>query len=569
MSRLAPATLTGVTAATVLATLLALTFRGLDPILSFAALLAGLATACFAFRATPAEPLRLRPWEWIATAAFALFALRAFCWVVFRQGDSIKVLSPNNLGDLSLHLTFITWFARGAPFWPENPIFATAPLHYPIGIDLFQSLLALAGAELLRSLVWVGLAASAVTLIALLRWGGAFVVFAFLCNGGLAGFELFQTRQLADFQSEHAWKSIPLALFVTQRGLLWAIPAGLLLLASWRSRFFENETPRARLPRWVEIALYASMPLFHVHTFIFLSLLLGAWLVLTPARKQIALLLASSFLPATALVLLVTGGGGASSMIHLRPGWMQAEGETFLHFWLLNFGLLPAFVLALCVTLALRWREPAARRAIAFVLPALLIFLAACFVMLAQWEWDNTKIMIWSYLVVMPFLWRELIVRWPLSARVLACAALFFSGGVSLLGGLDATHTGHKIASTSELASIARATADFPPTATYAGEPTYNHPLLLLGRKMVAGYEGHLSSHGIAYQKRWQLLQALMSGSDDWRALSRELGVRYIHWGPREEAAFPGSPQPWRAEANLVAAGPWGVIYDLAQPAGP
>src|SRR5213078_3005310 len=63
----------------------------------------------------------------------------------------------------------------------------------------------------------------------------------------------------------------------TQRGLLYAIPAGLLLLWSWRERFFrigERNRHRAPLPFWVELALYASMPLFHFHPFLALSIVL-------------------------------------------------------------------------------------------------------------------------------------------------------------------------------------------------------------------------------------------------------------------------------------------------------
>src|SRR4051794_28188765 len=63
-------------------------------------------------------------WEWAAILLFALFALRAFFWVVFFIGDEIQVLSPNNLGDLSLHVTYIRELAAGEPFWPDNPIYS-------------------------------------------------------------------------------------------------------------------------------------------------------------------------------------------------------------------------------------------------------------------------------------------------------------------------------------------------------------------------------------------------------------------------------------------------------------
>ena len=122
----------------------------------------------------------------------------------------------------------------------------------------------------------------------------------FLFNGGLAGYEFFEKFHFADYQAEKiAWKSIPLTMFVTQRGLLYAIPAGLLLLLHWRRKYYSGEgsaaagARRGLVPWWVEWSLYATMPLFHVHTFLALSIVLGFWLLIGTweTRKQIALLL--------------------------------------------------------------------------------------------------------------------------------------------------------------------------------------------------------------------------------------------------------------------------------------
>jgi len=80
----------------------------------------------------------------------------------------------------------------------------------------------------------VGLIGCGVTCYALLRWGGWFAVMGFLCNGGLAGWKYFHHWgfRIEDYQQAVDWKSIPLSMFVTQRGLLYAIPAGVLLLAA-------------------------------------------------------------------------------------------------------------------------------------------------------------------------------------------------------------------------------------------------------------------------------------------------------------------------------------------------
>ncbi len=176
--------------------------------------------------------------SWIMFVVFGLFALRVFPWLLYAHGDRLEFLSPNNTGDLPRHLLYGRYFASGAPWWPENPLHAWAPLRYYAGIDLFQSLLLSVGVPEIPGLVWVGLFGSAATALALWRWGGAFALAGFLFSGGLAGFAWLQTGVFLDYQKDLAWKNLALAIFVTQRGFLFALPAGLLLLSAWRERFF-------------------------------------------------------------------------------------------------------------------------------------------------------------------------------------------------------------------------------------------------------------------------------------------------------------------------------------------
>jgi len=255
--------------------------------------------------ATWSAPMRYRHvWFWAMAVCFAVFAVRSFCWLLYIDGSDLRIQSPNNLGDLSLHVTLIRNFANGAPIWPDNPIYVFSKVRYPAGIDLFNALLYLVHIDLITGFVWVGLVASLATFYAFFRWGGTFGVAGFLFNGGIAGFQFFTTLKFLDYQGGNkiAWKSIPLSMFVTQRGWLYAIPAALVLLWHWREKFFSG-TPAAAaevaavasaeaddpgqstavdargyrkgpLPFWVELSLYASMPLFHLHTFLALTIVL-------------------------------------------------------------------------------------------------------------------------------------------------------------------------------------------------------------------------------------------------------------------------------------------------------
>jgi hypothetical protein len=517
-------------------------------------------------------------WEWISIIIFALVSARAFLWLVFVDGDRIKVLSPNNLGDLSLHLTYIQFLANGAPFWPDNPIFAHGKLTYPIGVDLFNALLTLTGVDPLRGLIWAGIAGAALTGAALWRWGRGIALAAFLGNGGLAGFAVVASGRLADFQAQLAWKSIFLALFVTQRGLLFALPAGLLLLVSWRARFFADD--RWRLPRWGELLLYATLPLFHLHSFIFFSLMFAGWFVLhPPARRALGLLVGSAFVPATVLVLLVTGALGGASVLGLKPGWMwddltwlqwcedhlpgSPELNAMLLFWPINFG----FLIPLVAWLACRlWKDQGATWPRLLFFPALFVFLLCVFVKFAPWEWDNTKLMIWSYLAIVPLAWDELLAARALWQRAVAAVAIFGSGFVSLCGGVDGSHSGFDLALRSELDGVAKAVEGIPVTERFVGYPTYNHPLLLTGRKMALGYTGHAWSHGLDWARPAARVDALMNGAGDWRKAADELGVRYVFWGNEEREHYKDSAQPWKGSASLVADGEWGEIHDLRPP---
>ena len=596
-------------------------------------------------------------WLWLMAAGFAVFAVRAFCWLLYIDGEQLKIQSPNNLGDLALHITFIRNFASGVTLWPDNPIYVFSKLRYPVGIDLFNALLCLVHVDLMRGLVWTGLLASLATFYAFFRWAGAFGVAGFLFNGGIAGFQFFRTLKFLDYQGDRtiAWKSIALSMFVTQRGLLYAIPAGLLLLWHWREKFFREGTVavvvdpgraaavNARgyspLPFWVEFFLYASMPLFHVHTFLALTIVLiflfifegpselkfivrvarsegstgighlisrpAMWPEIfrdAPIRRHAGTVLAAALLPATFFVWLTTDHFHAASMLQWHPGWVQDSGDfaapffrigpvnfstsspffgwvlqktwngviaPAFQFWLTNFGVWAPLILALIGLCGWRawkagWRwgnKPP--EDIAFLLPAIAIFIFGFLVKTTPWDWDNLKLIIWAYFLVLPFLWIDLIARWSIFVRVGVCVALFGSGFVTLLGGLAANRAGWGLADRAELDAVGDALQRLPLEARFAAYPTYNHPLLLQGRKVALGYPGHLWSQGFDYTNTYNLLTKLMQGSDNWREIARALRIRYIFWGREETINYPASKQPWKTTVPLVASGPWGAIYDL------
>ena len=654
--------LTFVNFATICGLLIGMLTGGLSTPVAFAALVLAAALAVLAYRRTSdpnlqsdvvndgksaASKYRNLP-IWILAGFFVIFAVRSFCWLLFVDGTELKIQSPMNLGDLGLHLTHIKFFANGVRLWPSNPIYVFSDhLRYPAGIDFFNALLLKANIDLIPGLVWVGLLASVATFYAFYRWGGGFAIAGFLFNGGLAGFEFLRNFKFVDYQDVNniAWKSIPLTMFVTQRGLLYAIPAGLILLWHWREKYFRNGQDRSAdgrirgdeqsgpLPFWVELSLYASMPLFHVHTFMALSIVLACFFVAgdPQIRGHVLTLILSALIPATFFVWLVTDHFHAGSVLEFHPGWAQNEGEfkmSFFRFWFFNFGILVPLVLTLIGLMAWQvYQSHAARRfelsaaiaigfgafvlgcwrigshrfawswavviflslillvwcavrvvkggfgwkeklpeEVAFIFAASTIFVFFFLIKTAPWIWDNLKMGIWAYFIVLPFLWRQLITQWELSIRAAVCFALFASGFVSLFGGLAAGQGGFGFANRGEVDAIDFVVRKMPVEARFAAYPTYNHPLLLEGRKVVMGYPGHLWTQGFdEYGKTNDLLTKLMQGAPNWRDLARTLRVRYIFWGSEEKKNYGSSTRPWEKSATLAASGTWGAIYDLEQ----
>src|SRR5438874_5570391 len=604
--------LTFVNLSVVCGLLLGMVGHGLNALSAALALLCGLAFAVAAWLGTsdPDKPggpkvksskptVRYRKfWFWVVAAFFALFAVRSFCWLLYIDGGEWKIQSPNNLGDLSLHITLIRNFANGVHLWPDSPIYALSKLRYPAGIDLFNALLCLVHVDLMRGLVWTGLLGSLATFYAFFRWGGTFGVAGFLFNGGIAGFQFLKTLKFLDYQGGNkiAWKSIPLSMFVTQRGWLYAIPAALVLLWHWREKFFRQNVVAAGdlspagsakaddpgqsvgvdvhgyrkcpLPFWVAFSLYASMPLFNLHTFIALTVVLVFALVLerpseikfivdltrnegssglgrlishpkmwpeifrgAPIRRHAAAMLAIALIPASFFVWLVTDHFRAASVLQWHPGWAQDSQEfaapffrmggtanfgsstmfgsllqktwngviaPFFQFWLTNFGLWIPLTLGLLGLIGWRiwksgWRwgdRPPAD--VAFVVPAVLIFAVGYFFKTAPWEWDNLKLMVWGYFLILPFLWSDILGRWAFPERAAICIALFGSGFVTVLGGLSAGHPGFGLIERARLDYAGAAMRPLPLEARFAAFPTFNCPVLLQGRKVVAGYPGHL-----------------------------------------------------------------------------
>jgi hypothetical protein len=555
--RLTVGFLSGAATAGLSAAFLAVAIGALSPAISAVGLGLGVVVGWRATRAVP--EIALEPMSRASAFAVAVFVAacaRQFLAVCFEANGMLLTQLPNNYGDLPLHWTYVSFFARGPSFWPVNPIAAGDRLRYPLGVDLLTAMLVQMGIGMPTLLRAMGLLAGLLAAYALYLWGRGFATAAFLFSGGWAGLHFTARGWPTDSPDALAWKNLFLALFVPQRGLLFALPAGLLLLWSWRRRWLRAETG---LPPWTLGLLWGALPIFHLHTFVFVSMIAAVWALAARRVREALPVLGYAFLPAAWGAFEVTDRFRAAALVWWKAGWVMGPQAPVALFLASNFGFWLLAVPA-AVVLAARRRD---REGLLTLVPGLLLFGLLFFLMLAPWDWDNTKVMVWSFLLVLPATFELALRRLPIAARAAAIVLLVLPGVVSVVRTALPPPFQYVVADVLELREVCAAVRALPTGVRVATSQTFNHPIALCGQPIVAGYEGHLWSHGIPREPLESRLAAVMEGRPEWSDAARELGAGAIFWGPREAAAFPTSTRAWETVARQIAAGRWGRLYRL------
>jgi hypothetical protein len=384
------------------------------------------------------------------------------------------------------------------------------------------------------------------------------------------------------------WYTPLMAWWLPQRTLLFGFAAAisvlLLVLAGASSHG----------PSWEPFVLagvlIGLLPIVHVQTLIALSILLFVLFWRRRRRDWFALLGVAVVLGGVRLAQLVLSQHGAPVTPYgtnvypwLEPGWLANAG-TFADpsgrltlsignvftgaiqavgmlgtarwwgFWVANLGIavpLLAFVAIATATRLGGWKVGRSLTS-AFPVPlleltlgALVIFAACNLVVFQSWNWDNTKLLVYWYLVIGLLIgslaahwWRR---AWPRVAAIVLVAPVLLTGALVVLRLLPWTPpasaiTGpYTIANTQELqlaSTIDRVTPRDAVVLTF-GRP--NDPVLAVaGRIGVMGYGGWLWSYGISFETRYNDVQTMYNGCAAGQAtcpvfsLLRTYGISYV-----------------------------------------
>jgi hypothetical protein len=489
---------------------------------------------------------------------FVIFvALEHFLYLLYYDRHGIRTLHLNNFGDLSMHIQYIRFLAGGAHFWPDDPEFAGFLFRYPIGMDLYSALWEAIGVPVDSSLFLTGLIMTIVAVSLLHRWMGWLGVGAFFLNGGLANWKTVFSGRLFDFQNEMAWKSFFLSLWITQRGFLFAVPAGVYVIKTV-TEVLLGERVMSRQEKIICAALWSGLAWFHLHTFFIISLTLGICIVLYKKGREMIGMAVPAAIVGLIFVSLSTAGFSQARVLRIQWDWVAGQ-ENFLTFWFTNLGPW-IFLGAAGIYYAFKKTHSRFRLMAIVFLSSFLIFTS---VIVAPWDWDNIKVLLWLYLLIVWLSWRTWVSRLALPWALLAGCILFIPGAVSVVSSLTGNSEGVQLYQASELWEAKAALTGLDSDAVLAVSPDPNHPATYWGARVAMAYAGHLWSHGIDPSDRERKLEHLFRGDADWPSLAKDMGVTHIYWGENEKKKYGFIDQPWKHRFKNVSRSSKIEVYDI------
>jgi hypothetical protein len=531
-------------------------------------------------RAIPAD-LRRAPGRALILAVMAVALLAVFEGALYVTPAGVFTSDTHNLGDLPFHVGIVTGFSQGENFPPQHPELSGARLTYPFLVDFVAAMLIRAGASL-RAAFLIENSLLVLALLGILyHWalrltrsaGAALLVPPLvLLNGGLGFWMFFRDAYLSergvfrelghlahDFTilnygdtasplGSLRWGNAITTLLLTQRAFLMGLPLALLAWTLvWQALRDHSSAGEEAARRRARLLIAAGvvtglMPLAHTHSFAVVIAAAACWSLLFPdGRAWRSFFLAAVVTAVPSMVWLFSGSRmAARAFLAFEVGWDHGT-DNVLWFWLYNTGLA---VPAVLTAFLWRGRKPVVpRRLAAFLLPFAGFLVVPNVLRLAPWIWDNIKFLFYGYVALTPLLALLLLRLWRRRAFWARPVAVGLGLSLTLAGALDVwrVFTRQQAQQIFDAPGVAFARLVIevtPPAAVVARLPTYNHPILLTGRRSYLGYLGHLSSQGLDPNARERDIDDFYRGLPGALERLRAGGVEYAVVGPMERSAY-------------------------------
>jgi hypothetical protein len=393
------------------------------------------------------------------------------------------------------------------------------------------------------------------------------------------------------------WGNSLVVLFITQRSFLIGMPLTIIVLQRLWEIFTESPRKNAAEERKIDkarfdanienkkslsaadfplpaffIGLLAGMlPLIHLHSLFVLFIVTGFlfFYKLEKWRWWIAFGIGTAIIAVPELVWSTSGSASRTSeFLGWNFGWNKKPEESYLWFWVRNTGFFIPLLIAGIYLVFSKLSAPKltdaeteegkvkkGKREVAgenqslfidykslllFYLPFVILFFVCNVAKLAPWEWDNIKVLIYWFVISIPFV-ALVLVRFyneGIFGRVIAAGFLIL---LTVSGAIDVWRTASKQINYDvfdrdavEIAElIKKRTA---PNALFLNAPTYNSAIVLSGRRSLMRYTGHLASHGIDFGERENDLRRIYAGDATAEIFLRKNEIEYVLISPAEHS---------------------------------
>ncbi len=450
---------------------------------------------------------------------------------LFETEAGIVTGARHNLGDLPFHMAIAAGFAYGDNFPPDHPELARVPLTYPFFCDLVSGMILVAGGSWRDAFFWPTFFLGLAVVVALVRFGeavtgsrslGRTAAALTVLSGGFGFLTLSSAQAMTTWwaggpdltinDTGTRYANFVITLFIPQRSILFGWPLLFFALALLVESFRKDEASGpARSRRWLRAGLIGSLlPLVHSHSFVVLGLCALFFAVRADVARALAFARGVLPLAVPAILFMATHNSlSTGRFFEWQPGFDGGSAQP-VRYWLMNAGLFIPLVL-----FGIGRAAPSSLRP--FALPFAFLFVLANLFRLSPWIWDNMKFLAPAHAGLAPFAALALGFLWKDGRFGRAIAAVAFVI-TSLSGALDISKVAmaggvYGIFGRTDLAFAAKVREATPPTATVLTAPTHNHGVLLSGRRVFLGYEGHLWSQGLDYLARKPVADAVFRGA--------------------------------------------------------
>lgn len=496
--------------------------------------------------------------------------------------------------DWAAHLTYTNVFVHRpvAQWLVGHPLFVDQKFSYPFGTNIVSALLVRLGWDIVPAFVVPSMIFTIWLLVILLvfykqilasatrAYGGVTV---FLAGGGLGFFTFFQDvwangwsavmyplRQATQFESIGLrWYNIVTGQLLPQRAFLFGMPwilTAFVWLEQWRKKEFSGWS-------WWKVLLAgflsALLALIHMHSYIVLVIVcavLALWH--WKSWRFWSWFAFGAFFPSLAIYLLLYGGEVGVSFFRWYPGWLANErafNMNWLWFWVLNWGVfLP---LALWGTwLRKNWSNP-------WIVSGWVLFLLANLILFQPYDWDNSKILTYAYLLLVPAVVSALQKIWNLKPKLFGfVGAVFLFLVLTLAGWIDLWRVSaveehvYLIASRQDVALAERFREISNPTDLSLTSDVHNLWLpMLTGRPIVMGYRGWLWSYGIEYSPVQRDVATLFAGGEKAEKLIDHYNIKFVVIDLGAERDWHPNESYYADRYPLVLSGGYSRVYRVRE----